>query len=65
MTNETFNKYYKACPRFAALDTYPPRLTLPSAPQAQGIIPESEWDDFINAFRQPLPTTFRLTSSRP
>ncbi|KAG0663245.1 hypothetical protein C6P46_002835 [Rhodotorula mucilaginosa] len=43
MTNETFNKYYKA----------------------QGIIPESEWDDFINAFRQPLPTTFRLTSSRP
>ncbi|GAA5984685.1 hypothetical protein JCM10908_003459 [Rhodotorula pacifica] len=43
MTNETFNKYYKA----------------------QGIIPESEWDDFIKAFRQPLPTTFRLTSSRP
>ncbi|GAA5868521.1 hypothetical protein JCM3774_005412 [Rhodotorula dairenensis] len=33
--------------------------------KAQGIIPEAEWDDFIKAFRQPLPTTFRLTSSRP
>ncbi|BGP27162.1 tRNA (cytosine-5-)-methyltransferase [Rhodotorula toruloides] len=31
----------------------------------QKIIPEDEWDDFVKALREPLPTTFRLTSSRP
>lgn len=67
MTNETFNNYYKVRtllqgPGSTHLHI---RLTPPLTLQAQGIIPESEWDDFIKAFRQPLPTTFRLTSSRP
>ncbi|GAA5943969.1 tRNA (cytosine-C5-)-methyltransferase [Sporobolomyces koalae] len=33
--------------------------------QAQNIVPESEWQDLLTAFRRPLPTTFRLTTSRP
>lgn len=33
--------------------------------KAQGIIPEAEWADFTKSLREPLPTTFRLTSSRP
>ncbi|GAA5836828.1 hypothetical protein JCM9279_007672 [Rhodotorula babjevae] len=32
--------------------------------KAQGIVPDSEWADFNKAMREPLPTTFRLTSSR-
>ncbi|BGP19522.1 hypothetical protein JCM10213_000121 [Rhodosporidiobolus nylandii] len=31
----------------------------------QHIIPDDEWDQFLNALKQPLPTTFRLTASRP
>ncbi|BGO95000.1 hypothetical protein NBRC10512_006535 [Rhodotorula toruloides] len=33
--------------------------------KTQKIVPEDEWDDFVKALREPLPTTFRLTSSRP
>ncbi|GAA5843387.1 hypothetical protein JCM3766R1_002937 [Sporobolomyces carnicolor] len=33
--------------------------------KAQNIVPESEWEDLLAAFRRPLPTTFRLTTSRP
>jgi len=32
--------------------------------KAQGIVPDSEWADFTKSMREPLPTTFRLTSSR-
>ncbi|BGP43083.1 tRNA (cytosine-5-)-methyltransferase ncl1 [Rhodotorula kratochvilovae] len=32
--------------------------------KAQGIIPEAEWETFTKSLREPLPTTFRLTSSR-
>jgi multisite-specific tRNA:(cytosine-C5)-methyltransferase len=32
--------------------------------QAQGIIPEDEWDMFLDALKQPLPTTFRVAGSR-
>ncbi|GAA5915702.1 hypothetical protein JCM6882_004119 [Rhodosporidiobolus microsporus] len=31
----------------------------------QGIVPEDEWEPLLNAFKEPLPTTFRLTASRP
>ncbi|GAA5914561.1 hypothetical protein JCM5296_006273 [Sporobolomyces johnsonii] len=33
--------------------------------KAQKIVPDEEWDALLNAFRDPLPTTFRLTQSRP
>lgn len=32
--------------------------------QAQKIIPEDEWDAFMDSLRQPLPTTFRIAGSR-
>ncbi|KAJ6571942.1 cytosine-5--methyltransferase [Mycena capillaripes] len=32
--------------------------------QAQKIVPEDEWDVFIEALRTPLPTTFRVAGSR-
>lgn len=33
--------------------------------KAQGILPDEEWDQMIAAFHAPLPTTFRITGSRP
>ena len=32
--------------------------------KAQKIVPEEEWDTFIDALRQHLPTTFRVAGSR-
>ncbi|SCV69372.1 BQ2448_2392 [Microbotryum intermedium] len=32
--------------------------------KAQNLVPEEEWDQFLHALQQPLPTTFRLTSCR-
>jgi multisite-specific tRNA:(cytosine-C5)-methyltransferase len=32
--------------------------------KAQKIIPDSEWEDFLEAMRRPLPTTFRVAGSR-
>jgi multisite-specific tRNA:(cytosine-C5)-methyltransferase len=32
--------------------------------KAQNIIPEDEWDAWMNALREPLPTTFRVAGSR-
>ena len=32
--------------------------------KAQKIVPEEEWDAFIDALRQHLPTTFRVAGSR-
>ncbi|KDE06502.1 hypothetical protein MVLG_03154 [Microbotryum lychnidis-dioicae p1A1 Lamole] len=32
--------------------------------KAQNLVPEEEWDEFLHALQQPLPTTFRLTSCR-
>ena len=32
--------------------------------KAQNILPEQEWDQFLNAMRDPLPTTFRVAGSR-
>jgi multisite-specific tRNA:(cytosine-C5)-methyltransferase len=32
--------------------------------KAQNIIAENEWDSFLHALRQPLPTTFRVAGSR-
>lgn len=32
--------------------------------KAQNIVPESEWDAFMQALRQPLPSTFRLAGNR-
>ncbi|EDO39248.1 predicted protein, partial [Nematostella vectensis] len=32
--------------------------------KALGIVPESEWEQFITALRQELPSTFRITGSR-
>ncbi|KIY95157.1 tRNA-(m5C) methyltransferase [Monoraphidium neglectum] len=31
--------------------------------KAQGVVPEGEWDAFIDVLRQPLPTTFRINGS--
>ncbi|KAF8694739.1 hypothetical protein HU200_037825 [Digitaria exilis] len=31
--------------------------------KAQQIIPEEEWDDFMNMLRKPLPSTFRINAS--
>lgn len=30
----------------------------------QGIVPPEEWTDFMDAFRRPLPTTFRFTAGK-
>ena len=30
----------------------------------QGFVPEGEWDDFLDALKRELPTTFRVTGSR-
>lgn len=38
--------------------------TMESYYKAQQIIPEAEWTEFLDALKVPLPTTFRLTSSR-
>ena len=32
--------------------------------KAQNIVPEDEWEFFMDAFRQHLPTTFRVAGSR-
>jgi len=32
--------------------------------KAQKIVPEEEWDEFVDALRQHLPTTFRVAGSR-
>ncbi|TFK25363.1 cytosine-5--methyltransferase [Coprinopsis marcescibilis] len=32
--------------------------------KAQKIVPDSEWEDFLDALRRPLPTTFRVAGSR-
>jgi multisite-specific tRNA:(cytosine-C5)-methyltransferase len=32
--------------------------------KAQKIVPEEEWDSFIDSMRQHLPTTFRVAGSR-
>jgi len=32
--------------------------------KAQNIVPDDEWDQLMDAFRRPLPTTFRITGSR-
>lgn len=32
--------------------------------KAQNIVPEDEWESFMNSFRQHLPTTFRVAGSR-
>ena len=31
--------------------------------RAQGIVPEGEWEDFMDALRRTLPTTFRINGS--
>lgn len=32
--------------------------------RTQNILPDDEWDKFLNAMREPLPTTFRVAGSR-
>ena len=32
--------------------------------QSQAIVPGDEWDAFLDALREPLPTTFRVAGSR-
>ena len=32
--------------------------------KTQNILPEDEWDRFMNSLRAPLPTTFRVAGSR-
>jgi hypothetical protein len=39
-----------------------PLTNLPAC-TSQGVVPEGEWDAFIDVLRQPLPTTFRINGS--
>lgn len=32
--------------------------------KTQAIVPEDQWDTFLDALREPLPTTFRIAGSR-
>jgi hypothetical protein len=32
--------------------------------KAQKIVPDDEWDKFMDTLREPLPTTFRVAGSR-
>lgn len=32
--------------------------------KTQAIVPEDQWDAFLDALREPLPTTFRVAGSR-
>jgi multisite-specific tRNA:(cytosine-C5)-methyltransferase len=32
--------------------------------KTQAIVPEDQWDAFMDALREPLPTTFRVAGSR-
>jgi len=32
--------------------------------KAQNIVPETEWEELMDALRRPLPTTFRVAGSR-
>ena len=32
--------------------------------KTQGIVPEDQWDAFMESLREPLPTTFRVAGSR-
>ena len=32
--------------------------------RSQNILPEQEWEQFLEAMRDPLPTTFRVAGSR-
>lgn len=32
--------------------------------KTQGIVPDDQWDTFMNSLREPLPTTFRVAGSR-
>jgi hypothetical protein len=32
--------------------------------KAQNLLPENEWDKFMDQLREPLPTTFRVAGSR-
>ena len=32
--------------------------------KSQEIVPDDEWDAFLDALREPLPTTFRVAGSR-
>jgi hypothetical protein len=32
--------------------------------KSQAIVPENQWDAFLDALREPLPTTFRVAGSR-
>ncbi len=32
--------------------------------KAQNVLPEEEWDQFLETMRNPLPTTFRVAGSR-
>lgn len=31
--------------------------------KTQGIVPEGQWDEFIDILKKPLPITFRITGS--
>lgn len=64
-TNPKFEAYYKVRQFSSSLiDRSELRLVLRRV-QAQNIVPEGEWEELLAAFRRPLPTTFRLTTSRP
>lgn len=53
MVNDQFEEYYKVAYTYFSADT-----------QAQKIVPEDEWDQFMDTLKVELPTTFRVTGSR-
>jgi len=58
LRNETFEAYYKArgCGGQCQATWLTPR-------QAQQIVPEGEWEAFMECLRKPLPATFRISGS--
>lgn len=60
--NEKFDAYYKVSFGQSMIGLILLRIELVS--QEQRIVPEEEWESMLNAFKEPLPTTFRLTGSR-
>lgn len=76
-TNDNFIKYYKVTHASPCVVCCVPIFYVLSSAhscvlcvcmcisQAQGVVPEAEWDTFMKFLGTPLPTTFRINNSCP
>lgn len=73
-TNDNFIKYYKVASAASLCElaacVYILRVVTHDCIyyvyiQAQGVVPEEEWDTFMKFLATPLPTTFRINNSCP